>query len=77
MEKRENPCREDPVRETVRKAHPPITPEDEEAIDQVAASMALSGMHLDKDCYERLYQLASGEKTLEEVIAELDEKYRQ
>lgn len=56
--------------------HSDISLEDQYAIDQVAASMAIEDMPLTRECYDRLYAIAAGEKTIEEAFEELDRKWQ-
>ena len=44
-------------------------------IDQVAATMAIEDMKLTRRCLENLRAMASGERTEEEVIAEIAGRY--
>lgn len=53
-----------------------ISLEDQYAIDQVAASMAIEDMPLTRECYDRLHAIAAGEKTIEEAFEELDRKWQ-
>lgn len=44
-------------------------------IKQVAATMAIEDMPLDEQTYENLRQLASGEKTADQIISEIKKEY--
>lgn len=44
-------------------------------IKQVAATMAIENMAIDKQTYESLRQIAAGEKTEEQAISEITEEY--
>lgn len=45
-------------------------------VDQVIASLELSGFKVTNDVRKNLEELATGRKTIEQSINELDEKYR-
>ena len=44
-------------------------------ISQVAATMAIENMPLDRQAHENLLQLAAGEKTAEQIIDEIKKEY--
>lgn len=54
-----------------------LTPEQQYMVDQTVATMRISGMEPPEELIEDLRRIAAGEKTVEEYIKELDEKYRQ
>ncbi len=54
-----------------------LTPEQQYMVDQTVATMRISGMEPPEELIEELRRIAAGEKTVEESIKELDEKYRQ
>lgn len=54
-----------------------LTPEQQYMVDQTVATMRISGMEPPEELIEDLRRIAAGEKTVEESIKELDEKYRQ
>lgn len=54
-----------------------LTPEQQYIVDQTVATMRISGMEPPEELIEELRRIAAGEKTVEESIKELDEKYRQ
>lgn len=54
-----------------------LTPKQQYMVDQTVATMRISGMEPPEDCIEELRRIAAGEKTVEESIKELDERYRQ
>ena len=45
-------------------------------IAQVAATMAIEDMPIDSQTREHLMQIASGEKTAEQVIGEIKKEYK-
>lgn len=45
-------------------------------VEQVIASLELSGFEITEDVRKSLEELATGQKTIEESIAEIDAKYR-
>lgn len=53
-----------------------LTPKQQYMIDQVTATMRIEDMEPSEDCIENLKKVAAGEKTIEQVIKELDMKYR-
>ena len=44
-------------------------------ISQVAATMAIENMPLDKQAHENLVKLAAGTKTAEQLISEIKKEY--
>lgn len=54
-----------------------LTPEQQYMVDQMVATMRISGMEPPEELIEDLRRIVAGEKTVEEYIKELDEKYRQ
>ena len=44
-------------------------------IEQVAATMAIEDMPLDRQTYENLVQIATGAKTADQLISELKKEY--
>lgn len=54
-----------------------LTPEQQYMVDQTVATMRISGMEPPEELIEDLRRIVAGEKTVEEYIKELDEKYRQ
>ena len=52
-----------------------LTPEQQEMIDQVAATMALEDMALTPAAYENLRQMATGEQTFEQLQEKIKAKY--
>lgn len=55
----------------------PLTPEQEEMIRQVEATMAVEDLPLTKEARENLYAIASGEQTVQQVIDHIKAKYQQ
>lgn len=53
----------------------PLTPEQQDMIDQVAASMAIENMPLTKRCYDNMRAVLTGEKTEEQVAQEIIRRY--
>ena len=53
-----------------------LTPKQQYMIDQVTATMKIEDMEPSEDCIENLKKVAAGEKTIKQVIKELDMKYR-
>ena len=45
------------------------------AVQQAVASLAIEGMYVSKDFVNTMLQVARGEKTEEEVIEEIKQKY--
>lgn len=54
---------------------PKLTPQQQYAIDQVAATMAIEDMPLTVDAYKYLVQQATGEKTADQIAEEIKKKY--
>lgn len=52
-----------------------LTAEQQDMIDQVAATMSISNMPLTDQCYADLIATLTGEKTEEEVIVEIKQRY--
>lgn len=44
-------------------------------VQQVAATMAISDMYLSKEFIEKLLKVSNGEKTTDDLIQELNDKY--
>ena len=55
----------------------PLTPEQEEMIRQVEATMAVEDLPLTEEARENLYAIASGEQTAQQVIDHIKAKYQQ
>lgn len=55
----------------------PLTPEQEEMIRQVEATMAVEDLPLTEEARENLYAIASGEQTVQQVIDHINAKYQQ
>lgn len=53
----------------------PLSAKAEEQIRQVAATMTIENMPLTEQCYKNLYDLASGAKSIDGVIADMDRRY--
>lgn len=53
-----------------------LNEEQKEQIKQVAATMSLSNIPLTKGDYQNLYAIASGKKTIEQIIAEITAKHK-
>lgn len=45
-------------------------------IEQVAATMAIEDMPLDRQTYENLVQIAAGRKTADQVINKIKKEYK-
>lgn len=54
-----------------------LTPKQQYMVDQTVATMRISGMEPPEELIEDLRRIAAGEKTVEESIKELDERYKQ
>lgn len=63
--------------DTMSKRQIKLTPEQQYMVDQTVATMRISGMEPPEELIEDLRRIAAGEKTVEESIKELDERYRQ
>ena len=55
---------------------PELTPKQQYDINQVAATMELEDMPLDEKTYNYLVQLATGEKTIDQIIEEIKKEYQ-
>lgn len=55
----------------------PLTPEQEEMIRQVEATMAVEDLPLTEEARKNLYAVASGERTAQQVIDHIKAKYQQ
>lgn len=55
----------------------PLTPEQEEMIRQVEATMAVEDLPLTEEARKNLYAIASGEQTVQQVIDHIKAKYQQ
>lgn len=53
----------------------PLTWEEQDRINQVIATFAISGMTLPEEAIRNLEAIVRGEKTAEDIIRELDEEY--
>lgn len=57
--------------------HPhPLTPEQEEMIRQVEATMAVEDLPLTEEARKNLYAIASGQQTVQQVIDQIRAKYQ-
>ena len=56
-------------------AMPELTPQQQYDIDQIAATMAIEDMPLNEKKYSYLVQLATGEKTIDQIINEIKKEY--
>ena len=54
---------------------PELTPQQKYDINQVAATMAIENMPLDKKTYNYLVCLATGEKTIDQIIDTIKKEY--
>ncbi len=54
-----------------------LTPEQRYMVNQIVATLRISGMEPSGDCIEELERIASGEKTVEQSIKEIITKYQQ
>lgn len=54
---------------------PKLTPQQQYAIDQVAATMAIEDMPLTESAYKHLVQQATGEKTADQIAEEIKKEY--
>lgn len=52
-----------------------LTPQQQYDIAQVAATMELEDMPLDEQTYNYLVQLATNEKTIDQIIEEIKKEY--
>lgn len=55
---------------------PELTPQQQYDINQVAATMELENMPLDEKTYNYLVQLATNEKTIDQIIDEIKKEYQ-
>lgn len=55
---------------------PELTPQQQYDINQVAATMSIEDMPLDEKTYNYLVQLASREKTIDQIINEIKKEYK-
>ncbi len=55
---------------------PKLTPQQQYNIDQVAATMAIEDMPLNEKTYNYLVQLATGEKTADQIAEEIKKEYQ-
>lgn len=53
-----------------------LEPQKQFQIAQVAATMAIEDMPVDSQTYEILTQIATGEKTAEQIISEIKKEYK-
>jgi len=53
-----------------------LEPQKQFHIKQVAATMAIEDMPVDSQTYEILTQIATGEKTAEQIISEIKKEYK-
>lgn len=53
-----------------------LTPRKQYQIGQVAATMAIEDMQLDRQAYENLVRLAAGEKTADQLINGIIKEYK-
>lgn len=53
-----------------------LTPQQQYNIAQVAATMQLENMPLDEKTYNYLVQLATEEKTIDQIIKEIKKEYQ-
>lgn len=53
-----------------------LEPQKQFHIKQVAATMAIEDMPIDKQTRENLMQIAAGEKTAEQIISEIKKEYK-
>ena len=56
--------------------NPQLTPEQQDMIDQVEATMSISDMPLSEQDKQNLVDLATGEKTIDQVIKEIEKYYK-
>ena len=55
---------------------PELTPQQQYDINQVAATMELEDMPLDEKTYDYLVQLATDEKSADQIIEEIKKEYQ-
>ena len=53
-----------------------LEPQKQFQIAQVAATMAIEDMPIDKQTRKNLTQIAAGEKTAEQIISEIKKEYK-
>ena len=53
-----------------------LTPQQQYDIDQVAATIGLEDMPLNEKTYRYLVQLATGEKTIDQIIDAIKKEYQ-
>lgn len=53
-----------------------LEPQKQFHIKQVAATMAIEDMPIDKQTRKNLTQIAAGEKTAEQIISEIKKEYK-
>lgn len=54
---------------------PELTPKQQYDINQVAATMSIEDMPLNEKTYNYLVQLATSEKTIDQIIEEIKKEY--
>lgn len=54
----------------------PLTPEQEEMIRQVEATMAVEDLPLTEEARKNLYAIASGQQTVQQIIDQIKAKYQ-
>lgn len=54
---------------------PELTPQQQYAIDQVAATMELEDMPLNEKTYNYLVQLATGKKNADQIVTAIKKEY--
>lgn len=52
-----------------------LEPQKQSWIKQVVATMAIEAMDIDSQTYEKLKQIAAGEKTADQAITEIKKEY--
>lgn len=52
-----------------------LEPQKQFWIEQVAATMSIEAMDIDSQTYEKLKQIAAGEKTADQIITEIKKEY--
>lgn len=55
---------------------PKLTPQQQYDINQVAATMSIEDMPLDEKTYNYLVQLATDEKSADQIIEEIKKEYQ-
>ena len=56
--------------------NPQLTPEQQDQIDQVEATMSISNMPLSEQDKQNLVDMATGKKTIDQVIKEIEKYYK-